>query len=253
VSALALVGLTLASRRRRLLGLLAFASLFLVAGLAARVLLSDEHGHVDVDLIFTVGGDTLASTLLLLGWLLGRFPMIAALALLAGFFSQDREAGYARLYAVRPVSLFGVYALRFTALAGTAFLLSAILMPLFDLLLLGTWGGGATIVLIAAQVAVYGGLMALLSVWTRGDVWIAIFLAVAAIVWNAAISANLWVIPAGGRELLTFLLPPQAALLELEGAFPGYAPIPWDAFLHAFGYGAVLLGLAALSLQHREI
>jgi len=253
VSALGLARLTVSARRRRVLALVAFGALFLVAGLAARVLLRDEHGHVNLDAVFVVGGYPLASAMLLMGWVLGRYPLIATVVLLAGFFSHDRSAGYARLYAVRPTPLLGIYAVRFTALAAVAFLLSAVLMPVFDLLLLGTWAGPATLVLILAYVLVYGGLMALFSVWTGVDVWLTIFLAFGAIVWNALVVADVLIVPPGMRDVITFVLPPQAALLELEGAFAGIEPIPWDAFLHVAGYGGVMLALAALSFARREL
>lgn len=253
MSALGLVRLAIAAARRRVLALVAFGALFLVAGLAARLLLRDEHGHVDLDAVFVVGGYPLASAMLLMGWLLGRYPLIATVVLLAGFLSHDRTAGHARLYAVRPVSPLGIYAVRFAALAGMAFLLSAVLMPLFDILLLGMWAGPATLVLILSYVLVYGGLMALFSVWTRGDVWITLFLAVGAMVWNALAVADVLILPPGMRDVISFVLPPQAALNALEGAFAGIEPIPWDAFLHVAGYGGVMLTLAALSFLRREL
>ncbi|HWV58007.1 MAG TPA: hypothetical protein VNZ57_11210 [Longimicrobiales bacterium] len=253
MNALGLVGLTVAARRRRLFALVAFGGLFLAAAIAARLLLRDEHGHVDLDTVFVVGGYPLASAMLLMGWVLGRYPLIATVVLLAGLFSHDRSASYARLYAVRPTSLLGVYAIRFAALAGAAFLLSAVLMPVFDLLLLGTWAGPATLVLILAYVLAYGGLMALFSVWTGVDVWLTVFLAIFAIVWNALDVAGVLVVPPGMRDVISFVLPPQAALLRLEEAFAGIEPIPWDAFLHVAGYGIVMLTLAALSFARREI
>lgn len=253
MSSLALARLTLAARKKRVIAMVAFGTVFLVAGLASRMLLRDAEGHVELDAVFEVGGYTLASALILMGWVLGRFPLIATVVLLAGVFSGDRDAGYARIYSTRPVSLLGVYTVRFAVLAGAAYLLSALLLPVFDLLLLGTWAGPATLVLILAHVLVYGGLMAVLSLWTRTDAWIAIFLAAAAIVWHALITGGALFVPPGVRDVITFLLPPQAALLQLEGAFAGVEPIPWSAFVHAAGYGVVLLGLAAVTFYRREI
>lgn len=246
------VGLALRSRRRRILGVIAFGGLFLLVAATLRLLGSGGEDHLEMDRLFAVGGYPLVSGVLLIGWVLGRFPLIAVLALVGGIFSHDRAEGYTRLYAVRPVSLLGVYAMRFAALAGVAFLVSAVLMPVFDLLMIEAWAGPATFVLIAAYILVYGGLVALLSVWTRGDVWITLGLAVFAIAWEALRRSGQLTIPAGGREFISMLLPPQAALFELESAFGNLQPVPWDAFSYAAGYGVILLVLAGVSLRLRE-
>lgn len=245
--------LELRARRRRLIGLAAFAGVFLAAGLTARLLVADGHGHVDADQLFLVGGYPLVSALLLLGWLLGRFPLIATIVLLAGVVSDDRTTGHARLYAVRPASLPAIYGARVLILGATAFALCAVLLPAFDLLLLGTWAGPATLVLILANVVAFGGLVAFLSVHTRADGWLALFLAIAAIVWNALRSADRLSMPIGARDFITILLPPQASILRLEGAFGTLEPIPWDAFWVVSGYGLILLVLGALLLRRREI
>lgn len=252
-AALALAWLELKARRRRLLALGAFAALFLAAGTTARLLVGGEDGHVDADQLFIVGGYPLVSALLLLGWLLGRFPLIATLVLMAGIVSGDRAGGQARLYSVRPASPHLLYGARFLVLAATTFVLSALLLPAFDLLLLGTWAGPATLVLILANVLVFGGLVTVLSVLTRADAWIALFLALAALVWNALRAAGKLDIPIGARDVVTFILPPQAALLRLEGAFGALQPIPWDAFLYVAGYAAALLLVAAALLHRREL
>lgn len=252
-AALALAWLELRARRKRLLALTAFAALFLAAGLTARLLVAGEDGHVDADQLFIVGGYPLVSALLLLGWILGRFPFIATLVLMAGIVSGDRASGQARLYAVRPAAPHLLYATRFLVLAAAAFVLSAILLPAFDLLLLGTWAGPATLVLILANVLAFGGLVTILSVLTRADAWVALFLALAALVWNALRAASKLTVPIGVRDLVSFLLPPQAALLRLEDAFGSLQPIPWDAFLYVAGYGAVLLLLAGVLLRRREL
>lgn len=232
---------------------MAFAAAFLAAGSSAALLFRDPAGHVGFDALFRVGGYAGVSALLLTGWLIGRYPLIATLVLLAGVVSHDREMGYARLYAVRPVSPLRVYGVRIVALAGIAFALSAALLPAFDLLMLGHWAGPATLVLILAHVLVYGGLTALLSVWTRADAWIVLFLALLAMVWQALVDAGAAPLPPGARDVVTFLLPPQGALAELEGAFADVQPIPWDAFVYAAGYGMAMFALAALSLVRREI
>lgn len=252
-AAFGLAGLTLLARRKRILALIAFAALFLAAGAAARLLVADEHGHVDADQLFMVGGYPLVSALLLMGWLLGRFPLIATLVLMAGIVAEDRAVGHARLFAVRPVSPVKLYGTRFLALAGAAFAISAVLLPTFDLLLLGTWAGPATLVLIFANVVLFGGLTALLSVWTRGDAWGTLLLALGALVWDALRRAGALPVPPGVRDFVGFVLPPQAALFRLEEAFGSIQPIPWDAFLYVIGYGGVMLALAALSIRRREI
>jgi hypothetical protein len=254
MTALALATLALRARRRRVLALLAFAGVFLAAAITARLLVRrGEGGHVEMDLLFEVGGYPLVSALLLLGWILGRYPLVATLVMLAGVASEDRTEGYARLYAVRPTSLYRIYAARAALLAAVAFVISAALLPVFDLLMLGTWAGPATLVLILAYVIVYGGMVALLSVWTRGDAWIALLLALLSLVWDALLRADALAIPPGVRDVVTFVLPPQAAFLELEEAFGALYPIPWDAFAYVAGYGVVLWLLAAASLRWREV
>lgn len=252
-SAATLAGLTLRSRRRRLLALVAFACLFLAAALTGRVLATGPEGGVEVGQLFVVGGYPLVSALLLLGWVLGRFPLIATLVLLAGLVSDDRRDGFIRVYAVRPTSLVKIYALRALVLGGAAFLLSLALMPLFDLIMLGKVAGFAYVPLILAYVVAYGGLTVLLSVWARGDAWIALLVAIFALVWNALLTAGaLTGAPPGITQVITFLAPPQSQFLRLEGAFANIQPIPWGAFFFVSAYGVLALILAGVSLVSRE-
>ena len=253
MSTVALAGLTIRSRRRRVAALLAFGSLFLAAALTGRALATNAEGGVEVGQLFLVGGYPLVSALLLLGWVLGRFPLIATLVLLAGFIADDRRDGYLREYAVRPVSLVRVYGVRWAALTAVAFVMSIVLMPLFDLLMLGKTAGFAYVPLILAYVVAYGGLTALLSVWTRGDAWFALLIAIFALVWNALLGAGtLRGAPPGVAQVITFLVPPQSELLRLEGAFATIQPIPWDAFGIVCMYGVLALALAGVSLALRE-
>ena len=247
----AFVALSLRSRARRMLAVAVFGVLFLTVAATMRLIGSNE-GHVEADALFAIGGYPLVSGVLLIGWLLGRFPIFAVLALVGGIFAVDRTRGWARLYLVRPVSPLRLYAARWAALAAIAFAVCATLMPLFDLLMLGTWAGPATFVLIAAHVLVYGGLVALLSVWTRADIWVTTALAIASIVWDALRRADALDIPAGGKSFVSMILPPQAALHQIESAFGQLQPIPWDAFAFCAGYGMVMLILAGLSLEWRE-
>src|SRR5688500_8118708 len=140
-----MLGLFLRTRLKRILALLAFAMLFVIAGGTARAMVGVEHGHVEMGELLQVGGYPLVSTLLLLGWVLGRYPLIATLVLIAGIVSDDRTSGMSRLYSVRPTSLVGIYVRRFFAVALISFVISALLLPGFDLLLLGQWAGPATL------------------------------------------------------------------------------------------------------------
>lgn len=239
--------------RRRLFALAGLCLVFLFAASAAATFLKDEHGDVHIDALFVIGGYPAASALLLLGWLLGHLPLVAVLVLMAGFISDDRASGLARLIAVRPVSPVGVYGTRFGLLAVIAFAICATIMPAFDALMLGEWAGPATLVLILAYVVVYGGLVAFLSAWTRGDAWLALLLAIAAIAWSAFDRAGSLPLAPGMAQLVGFLLPPQPALFQLEGAFAELQPIPWDAFAYCIGYGGFFLVLAGLSVARREV
>jgi hypothetical protein len=249
----AVVGLTLAGRRRRILLLAVFGVALLAVGGLAAVMGRGPGGRLQLDPLFVTGGYPLVSGIILTGWVLGRFPLIAALALVAGLVSDDRATGQARLLAVRGASPVAVYGTRLAALLAVAFVLSAVVMPAFDLIMLGTWAGPATLVLIAAQVLVYGGLTALLSVWTRLDAWLALLAALGALGWAALGNAGIlphWPVLS---HVITLLLPPQNALHALEGAFANVQPIPWDAFAFCAGYSVVAIIVAGLALRHREM
>lgn len=248
---LPLLLLALRARRRRIALLLAFALLFLAAGLTAR-LATGQDGHVEFDELFRIGGYPLVSGMLLLGWLLGRFGMVAALVMLAGVYSADRADGSARLLLARPIGPVPLYFGRFALLSLAAFALSAVLMPLFDLIMLGRWGGGMTFVLIASYVLTFGSLTFLLSVWTRADAWLALLLALAAMVWHALRRGDLLAgTPPGVREVITLLLPPHGAIIQIERAFAQAQPVPWPAFFFIVLYAAMILVLTAVSLNRR--
>lgn len=238
---------------RRRLGLLAlFAVVFLFAAVSARHLAGAGTDHADLDRIFEVGGPTLASAYLLAGWAIGRFPLVAALVLMAGVFSEDRATGLARLHLSRPISPHRFYGVRALTLAAAALLCSALLLPAFDWLLLGRTQSGAWI-LAAAWILAYGGLTAALSVWTRADAWIALLLAILATTWHALRAGGMLdAIPVGARQFLTMVLPPHGALLALEASFAQGSPVPWDAFLNACLYGFVALLIGGLTLERRE-
>lgn len=251
-AAFLLAGLELLARRRRILALLAFGALFLAAGITTATL-GREAGHVEMDTLFQLGGYPLISGVLLVGWLIGRFPLAAALVLMSGIVSDDDATGQARLLAARPVAPWLIYGARFIVLGALAFAISAILLPVFDLVMIGEWAGPATLVLIAAHVLVWGGLTTLLSTFTSLDAWLSLLLAVLAMVWASLAEAGMTPLAPPLAEALLFVLPPVGALFELESAFAGVDPIPWDAFGFAAGYGLVMLLLAAWRLRGREL
>jgi hypothetical protein len=248
-----MLALFLRTRVKRIFALLGFAMLFVIAGVTARTLTGGEHGHVEMGDLFQMGGYPLVSTLLLLGWLLGRFPLIATLVLMAGIVSDDRTSGMSRLYAVRPTSLVGIYVRRYLAVAAISFAICAVLLPGFDLLLLGEWAGAATLILIISYIAVYGSLCFLLSVWMRNEVWAVIGLSIAAMLWDALLrSGKLAGAAPGIREVVAILLPPQGALFQIESAFGELMPVPWGAFAYIMAYAAILFGAALISMKIRE-
>jgi hypothetical protein len=244
--------LELRARQRRILALLAFAAVFLLTAATAAVL-AHEDGHVELETLFQIGGYPLISGVLLIGWLLGRFPLVATLVLMSGIIAADRDAGHARLLAVRPAPAALVYGVRFLILAALAFALSAALMPMFDLIMLGAWAGAGLFLLIFAHVVVWGSLTALLSVFTRLDAWLTLLLALFSMVWGALRQAGMLPVVSPAGDLIAFLLPPQAQLFALESAFVGIQPIPWDAFWFCIGYGVVALILAGLAAGRRDI
>lgn len=253
MSPFALVGPWLRALRLRF-ALLGGLAVVLIGSAGLARLLSRGADHVELDTIFQLGGTTLASAFLLLGWLVGRFPLIATLVLFAGFFSRDRETGMARLYLARPISPLAVWGIRYVTLAAAAFLSSAVVLPLFDLVLLGEWAGSASFVLAGAWIIAYAGLVALLSVWTRGDAWIALLLGVAAMTWDALRGADmLALLPAGGRQFVSLILPPHGALFALESAFGSIEPVPWNALMDVSIYGFTLTLVAALLVRVREV
>lgn len=249
-----MIALYLRSNLRRIFALIGFAILFLLSALMARLLVGTEHGQVELGNLYMVGGYPLVAALLLLGWLLGRYALIASLVMFAGIVSSDRVNGNIRLFAVRPHWIGFLYLKKFLAAAAIVFLLSAVLMPSFDLMLLGRWAGPGTFVLIASYILVYGSVMFFLSVWLRGEVWVTLVLAIVAMLWDAYIrSGKLGNAAPGIREAITVLLPPQSALFQIESAFGAESPIPWAAFLFVIAYGLILIGAALVSLRIREL
>lgn len=253
MSAFGITRLALRENRRRIVMLTAFAALFIVSGFITKILAGGPEGHIEFDRLMTMGGYPVISAVLLLGWLLGRYPLIAALVLTSGIISRDREQRYLRLYSVRPGSRIGLYAQRFIVMAAAAFVLSTILLPIFDVFMLGKWAGPDTLLLIYSYVIVYASLTTLLSVWLRQDAWIALGLGITAMIWHAMGRAGILEnAPPGIRELITFVLPPQGALFAIEQAYGAEQAIPAGAVLYVTAYAIVLLIAAAVFLRDVE-
>jgi len=249
----ALVLLDLQARRRRVALLVAFAFVFFAAAVVARVA-GGHEGHVEFDRLFQIGGYPLISGMLLIGWLLGRFGMIAAFVMLAGVCSSDRADGTARLLQARPGSPVTIYLARFFARALVAFVIAALLMPLFDFVMLGRWAGPMTFALIGTYVLLFGALTFLLSVWTRADAWIAVLLSMLAMVWYSLRRGDLLAgVAPGLREIITVLLPPHGAILEIEQAYAQELAMPWDAAMIVLVYAALALLLGCVGLTRREV
>ena len=254
MSAIGVTRLALRENRKRIALLIAFAGLFVISGFVTRILAGGPEGHIEFDRLLMMGGYPVISAVLLLGWLLGRYPMIAALVLTSGIISRDREQRYLRIYSVRPGSRIALYAQRFIVMAAAAFVLSVLLLPVFDVLMLGKWAGPGTLLLIYSYVIVYASLTTLLSVWLRADAWIALALGLAAMIWNAMGRADiLQHAPPVIRELVTFILPPQGALFAIEQAYGAEQPIPMAPVLYVTAYAIVALSAAAVFLRDVEI
>lgn len=237
----------------RILALLAFGAVFIAAAATAR-LFASSNGHVEFDRLMGVGGYPLVSALLLTGWLVGRFPLVAVLVLAAGVYSRDRDTGFARLLATHARFPLLPFALRTGLALLLAALLSAVVLPAFDSMMLGRLPGPQLFALVLGYVLVFGALTALLSTLTRGDAWIALFIAIAAVIWHALLRSGAVATAAPGpRGLLTAVLPPQGALAQLETAFAADGKVPGFALLYCAIYAALALVLAGVAAARREL
>ncbi|MEN8375582.1 MAG: hypothetical protein ABFS34_09050 [Gemmatimonadota bacterium] len=243
-----------ASEARARLVLVGVVGVLFLAGAWATSATAGGAADPSLDDVFRLGGYPLVSAVLLLGWTVGRFPLFAAIALCAGLAWGGRVPSRARLVHARAVPRWFVYGTRAGMFGALAFLASAAVLPLFDLLVLGTWAGAATFTLAGAYVLAYGSLTALLSVWTRADAAGAAVLAALAHLWHGALrSGAADAVPRGVGRFFSLVLPPQGALHALEGAFAGVEPIPWDAFGYVAGYAGLLAALTAVSLMLRDV
>ena len=249
-----LIWLELYTRRKRIAALLAFGALYLVAALSVRAIGTGDHGQVEPDELFRVGGYPLMSAFLLTGWSIGRYPLVIVLVLMAGLFSADVRAGYTRLYVASRARTLVLYGFRLLMLMLLAFAMSCILLPVFDFILLGKPSGGQLFMLVAAYVIVFGALTALFSVFTRADAWATIFIWITGMVWQALLRGGaLSALPSAVTQLISVLLPPQGALNTIEDAFANAHAVPWGAFLYVCMYAVLVLLIAGLGLTRREI
>lgn len=249
-----LVWLELYSRRKRIIALVFFGALYLAGAVTIRLIGAGEHGQVETDKLMMVGGYPLISAFLLSGWSIGRYPIVIVLVMVAGLFSTDVRAGYTRLYAATRVRILTLYAFRLLMLMLLAFALSAIVLPIFDYVILGKPSGIQLYVLTAAYVLVFGALTALFSVFTRADAWAALFAWITGTIWYAMLRGGLLEhVPQIIVQAISVVLPPQAALNSIESAFGNGQAVPWGAFLYVCMYAALVLLVAGLALSRREI
>jgi hypothetical protein len=251
---LALVWLELYTRRKRIAALLGFGALYLVGALTIRAIGLGEHGQVEPEALFQFGGYPLVSAFLLSGWSIGRYPLVIILVLVAGLVSTDIHAGYARIYAVTRARIVALYGFRLALLMVLAFVMSAVLLPIFDYIILGKPSSPQLFVLVTAYILVFGSLTAFFSVWSRGDAWWTLAVWISAMVWAAMKRGGLLAhSPPGVAEVVSVLLPPQAALNTIEDAFGNMQPTPWGAFFYICMYALLVLLAGGFILSRREI
>ncbi|MEO5511318.1 MAG: hypothetical protein ABIV28_06200 [Longimicrobiales bacterium] len=251
---LALAWLELYTRRRRIAALLLFGLLYLIGALTVRAVGIGEHGQVEPDALQNFGGYPLVSAFLLLGWSIGRYPLVIILVLVGGLFSTDAYAGYARLYAATRVRLITLYGFRLALLMVVAFVMSSVLLPIFDFIILGKLSSPQLLVLVGCYILVFGSITALFSVFTRADAWCTLFAWITAMIW-AALGRGGFVtnVPDAVVQGITVVLPPQHALNAIEDAFGNVMPTPWGAVLYVCMYAALMLLVSGYLLSRREI
>lgn len=184
---------------------------------------------------------------------LANLAGLSMIILLAGFISGERRRGYHRIalsHPVNPLALFGqrwVLALAISLGAALLFLVFGQFAAWGELR-----GGGSGMLLALLSALAYGGLIALLSaLLPRGDAWIAVLLFFFTFFWLQAISFGAEPLSYPLRQLITFLLPPQGPMQDVyEELVVGR--VAWPALSFIAGYGAVMLGLAGLSVRLRE-
>jgi ABC-type transport system involved in multi-copper enzyme maturation permease subunit len=177
---------------------------------------------------------------------------LSMIILLAGFVSNDRREGYARMYFSHPTHPLAFYALRWLVALGVSMAVTVLFLVLGQLIAWGEFRGGWSGLLLAfVNAVIYGGLMALLSVvLPRGDAWVAFVLFLPTFFPQILTLLQAALGPAV-RQILIFVLPPQPALQEiyvwlLEGH------VVWSAVAYSLGYGLILLTIGGIVLSMRE-
>ncbi len=184
---------------------------------------------------------------------LANLAGLAMLILLAGFVSTDRRRGYYRIFFSHPTHPLAFYGLRWVLALGLALLAAAVFLVVGQLVAWGEFRGGAGGLLLALLSALaYGGLIAFLSVLLpRGDAWVAVILYFLTFFWLQMLALGAEPFTAPVRQAITFVFPPQTALVDVyEGLLAGQTE--WEAAAFVAGYGVFWLGLAGLLLRLRE-
>lgn len=184
---------------------------------------------------------------------LSYFAGLAMIVLLAGFISEDRRAGYARMYFAHPTRPLAFYGVRWLLAYALAVGGAALFLVLGQLVGWGeVRGGWSGMVLPLVSALVYGGLMAFLSAaLPRGDAWVGFLLFLPTFV-PQLLTLGIQALPVAAQAPLYFLLPPQTALQVIwQGLLQG--TLVWGALLFAAGYGVAWLAAGALLLRVREL
>src|SRR5690606_8214888 len=99
----------------------------------------------------------------------------------------------------------------------------------------------------------FGALTFLLSVWTRADAWIAVLLSMLAMVWYSLRRGDLLAgVAPGLREIITLLLPPHGAILEIEQAYAQGLVLAWGGAMIVLVSAALAMLLGCVGLTDRE-
>jgi hypothetical protein len=184
---------------------------------------------------------------------LSYFAGLSMIVLLAGFISSDRREGYTRIFFSHPTRPLALYALRWaialvvTLFGATAFLVIGQMIAWGEVR--GGWSG---LLLALVSAVIYGGLMAFLSAaLPRGDAVVALVLFLPTFV-PQLLALALAPLPAGVRQAILLLLPPQTALQSiwqalLEGS------VAWPALAFAAGYGVLWILASIAALRARDL
>lgn len=183
---------------------------------------------------------------------LSNLSGLCMIILLGGSVSGDRASGWYRMYfahPTRPIAYYGVqWLLALVLSVGT----SAIFLVVGQMVAWGEFQGGWTGLYLALLSAIaYGGMIAVLTVLTRGDAWIALGLYVVNYVLLQAVSLGVNPFPGVPGQIVALLLPPQLALSDVfDGLAAGMIAV--GPSIWAVGYGLFWLIVAGVLLRMRE-